>query len=173
MSTPLYDLASKNYLQALHAVAVFMDKGLEHLREAGVDPEEVVAMRLYDDMLPFRFQVQSVVHHSAGALEGVMQGEFGPPRSLAEDDYVGLQKLVEGAIGRVNAISETDVNARAGAGVIFRLGEREMPFTAENFVQTFSLPNVHFHAATAYGMLRAKGVPLGKRDYLGQPRANV
>lgn len=170
MSVTLYDLTVKNYLQTLHAVAGILDKGLEHLREAGVDPEEVVSMRLYDDMLPFRFQIQSVVHHSAGALDGVMAGEFGPPQGLEEDDYVGLQKRVEDAIGRVNAASEADVNARSGADVIFKLGERVLPFVTEDFVQTFSLPNLHFHAATAYGMLRARGAPLGKRDFLGQPR---
>ena len=35
---------------------------------------------------------------------------------------------------------------------------------------SFSLPNLHFHATTAYDILRLKGVALGKRDYLGQPR---
>jgi hypothetical protein len=29
------------------------------------------------------------------------------------------------------------------------------------------LPNVYFHAATAYGILRHAGVALGKRDFLG------
>ncbi len=47
----------------------------------------------------------------------------------------------------------------------------EIPFTAENFVLSFSLPNFYFHATTAYDILRMKGVPLGKLDYLGQMRA--
>jgi hypothetical protein len=46
----------------------------------------------------------------------------------------------------------------------------KLPFTAANFVMSFSLPNVHFHATTAYDILRMKGVPLGKRDYMGQLR---
>jgi Domain of unknown function (DUF1993)/Protein of unknown function (DUF1643) len=33
-----------------------------------------------------------------------------------------------------------------------------------------ALPNFHFHAATAYDILRSRGVPLGKRDYEGQLR---
>ena len=49
----------------------------------------------------------------------------------------------------------------------FVMGERRMPFTAEGFLMSFSLPNLHFHATTAYDILRMQGVPLGKRDYLG------
>jgi hypothetical protein len=41
---------------------------------------------------------------------------------------------------------------------------------AEGFLMSFSLPNLHFHATTTYDILRARGVPLGKRDYLGQMR---
>jgi len=32
------------------------------------------------------------------------------------------------------------------------------------------MPNLHFHATTAYDILRMKGAPLGKRDYMGAMR---
>ena len=38
----------------------------------------------------------------------------------------------------------------------------------EEQMKTFSMPNFHFHATTAYDILRSKGVPLGKRDYMGR-----
>ena len=41
-------------------------------------------------------------------------------------------------------------------------------FTAEGFLMSFSLPSFYFHAATAYDILRTKGVPVGKLDFLGQ-----
>ena len=31
-----------------------------------------------------------------------------------------------------------------------------MPFTAENFLMSFSLPNFYFHATTAYDILRTR-----------------
>lgn len=34
------------------------------------------------------------------------------------------------------------------------------------YVTTFVLPNAFFHLQTAYAILRMKGVPLSKRDYL-------
>jgi uncharacterized protein len=54
--------------------------------------------------------------------------------------------------------------------MVFQLGNLKMPFVAEGFLLSFSIPNLHFHATTAYDILRMKGVPLGKRDYLGQLR---
>jgi hypothetical protein len=62
------------------------------------------------------------------------------------------------------------VNAFEGKDVIFQIGDRKLPFTAEGFLLSFSLPNFHFHATTAYDILRSKGVKIGKRDYLGQMR---
>jgi uncharacterized protein len=53
---------------------------------------------------------------------------------------------------------------------VFQLGERKLPFTAEGFLLSFSLPNFYFHATTAYDILRMKGVSLGKRNFLGQLR---
>ena len=62
------------------------------------------------------------------------------------------------------------MNAFEGKDVVFQMGDFKMPFTAEGFLMSFSLPNLHFHATTAYDILRLKGAPLGKRDYMGPPR---
>ncbi|MDV0440794.1 DUF1993 family protein, partial [Xanthomonas sacchari] len=35
------------------------------------------------------------------------------------------------------------------------------------YILQFALPNFFFHVTTAYDILRHKGVPVGKRDYLG------
>ena len=66
--------------------------------------------------------------------------------------------------------SPGDVNAFEGKDVAFQFRDTKIPFTAEEFIQSFSLPNFYFHATTAYDILRSKGVPLGKRDFLGRLR---
>ncbi len=43
----------------------------------------------------------------------------------------------------------------------FQIGPRRLAFTAETFFLSFSLPNFHFHAATAYAILRTRA------DYTG------
>ena len=120
-------------------------------------------------MLPFRFQVIAVAHHSLGAIQGAQAGLFKPPSGPMDQDYAGLQKLIADArAGAVRRFRANTVNALEGKDVIFQLGPNKLPFTAEGFLMSFSLPNLHFHATTAYDILRMKGAPLGKRDYMGR-----
>ncbi len=67
-------------------------------------------------------------------------------------------------------LSREEVDALSGRDMVFQIGERKVPFTTDNFLLSFSLPNFYFHATTAYDILRTKGVPLGKRDFLGRMR---
>ena len=170
MAISLYDGSVKSYLQTLAAVSGFLDRGLAYCREKNLDPEEIVETRLYPDMLPFRFQVQSVVHHSLGAIEGIKNGVFRPPADLPAHDYLALQALIVGAGDALKNLMPAAINAYEGGTVIFEFRNNSLPFTTEEFLLSFSLPNFHFHATTAYDILRIKGVPLGKRDYLGTLR---
>jgi hypothetical protein len=170
MAISLYDLSVASYLQTLGGVAGFLERGLDHYRETGADPNEVVETRLIPDMLPFRFQIWSVAHHSVGAIEGVRKGVFTPPPELPALDYAGLQKVVADARATLERLTAAEVNALEGRDVVFQFRDFKMPFTAEGFLLSFSLPNFYFHATTAYDILRSKGVPLGKRDFMGSLR---
>ena len=170
MATSLYDLSVPTYLQTLGGVEGFLGRGLAYCQEKNIDPNEVVETRLFADMLPFRFQVLAVAHHSIGAMRGVKEGLFAPPAALPPLDYAGLQKTVTEAREALEKLTPADVNALDGKDVIFQIRDTKLPFTAAEFLLSFSLPNFHFHATTAYDILRMKGVPLGKRDYLGKMR---
>ncbi len=170
MAFTLYDATVANYLQTLGAVGAFLDKSLAHFREKGIDPAGIVETRLAPDMLPLRFQVVSVAHHSRGAMRGAQSGQFAPPQGHGDLDYSGLQALVKEAQDELAALAPDAVNGLAGGEVIFKLGDRALPFTVEGFLMSFSLPNFYFHAATTYDILRHKGAPLGKRDFMGRMR---
>jgi hypothetical protein len=169
MAFSLYDASVANYLQILGAVAGYMDKAAAHFKEKGSSLEEIVETRLFEDMLPFRFQIVSVAHHSRGAIEGVQKGLFAPNMGKPDLKFADLQTLVADATSSLTALTPDAVNALAGRDVQFQLGDRKLPFTAEEFLMSFSLPNFFFHATTAYDILRHKGVPLGKMDYLARP----
>lgn len=170
MPITLYDLTVPTYLQTLGAVAGFMEKALTHCREHGLDPEKIVEMRIHPDMLPFRFQIHSVAHHSAGTMAALDSGVFRPDRGATNTTFAVLQSEIAEACAALEKLTPEAVNAHDGGTVMFEAGERKLPFTAEEFVLSFSLPNFHFHAATGYDILRGQGVPLGKRDYMGALR---
>lgn len=170
MAISLYDISVANYLQSLAAVSGFLDRGLAYFRENNVDPEQIVETRLYADMLPFRFQIQSIAHHSVGAIEGVKNGIFRPPGDLPNHDYAGLQALIASARESLEKTAPETINALEGTDVVFEIRNTRIPFTAGRFLLSFSLPNFYFHTTTAYDILRSKGVPVGKRDFLGMLR---
>jgi uncharacterized protein len=170
MPTSLYDISVATYLQTLAAVTGLLDKGLAFCTRNQADPSQIVETRLFEDMLPLRFQVVAVAHHSLGAIQGAKAGVFAPPGRTELLDYPALQKLVLDATESLKRLTPAEVNALEGRDMIFQLGERKIPFTVENFILSFSLPNFFFHATTTYDILRMKGVPLGKRDYLGYLR---
>lgn len=121
-------------------------------------------------MQPFRFQVQSVAHHSLGALDAIRNGVFRPPADRSPYDYAALQKLIADTRDTLQKLTPEEVNAREGADVVFEVRDFKRLFTSEGFLMSFSLPNFQFHATTAYDILRSRGVPLGKRDYMGALR---
>ena len=79
-----------------------------------------------------------------------------------------FRQRIEDAATDLRAMEASEIDAMAEKPVTFRIGDMEIPFTAEGFVLSFSLPNLYFHTTTTYAILRAAGVPLGKRDFLGQ-----
>ena len=81
-----------------------------------------------------------------------------------------VQALVAEAIAGLEAVSREDIDALSGKPMKFEMKNVEIPFTTENFILSFSLPNFYFHATTAYDILRNQGLPLGKRDFLGKTR---
>ena len=118
--------------------------------------------------MPLHFQVVSVAHHSWGALQAMKSGTFRPPSFDLDKDYAGLQALVTEARQEIAKLDEGNVEALGEESLVFKLGKNEMPFTNENFLLSFSLPNFYFHATTTYDILRMLGVPLGKMAFMGQ-----
>ena len=172
MSFSLYDATVGTFQQLLTSIEGVLEKGKAHCEENGIELADIVETSVIDDMLPFRFQVVSVAHHSLGALRGVEAGVFGPPR-MNDENYANLQELVANAREGIANYSAEQVNAFEGKDMEFKMGPMTMPFKAEDFLLTFSLPNFYFHATTTYDILRAKGVGLGKRDFLGRMRINT
>jgi uncharacterized protein len=183
MATSLYDLSVPTFIQTLKGVAGCLGRAVTHCARIGSDPDDFVNARLIADMAPFHFQIEALSNHSVGGLETVKTGVFAPARLVGTVPFARLRTRVDEAIGALEALSPDEVNGWAGKVLdiaIYRPSDdedlvspwapRQMAFTSETFLLSFSLPNFYFHVVTAYDILRSRGVPIGKRAYQGRLR---
>jgi uncharacterized protein len=166
----LYAATVPSYQQILGAVSGLLDKAEAFCATKSLAPSEIIQARLAPDMLPFAYQVKSTVVHSVGSIEGVRRGVFSPDMTPPPDSFATLKGRVAEALAALAAIQPAEVDGFIGQDMRFSFRERNIDFTAENFLLSFSQPNFYFHATTAYDILRWKGVTIGKRDFTGRLR---
>ncbi|BFM07761.1 DUF1993 domain-containing protein [Halioxenophilus aromaticivorans] len=167
MTISLYDATIPTYLQITNACLAQLEKAQAWCTETNTAEQDIVQSRIIEDMYPLAYQIKSVHTHSVGALEGLKQGVFSPNMDEAPGDLAGLKSKLQAAVDYLQNVDKDELNGRVGAPMRFEFKDYNLPFTAETFLFSFSQPNFYFHATTAYDLLRAKGVPVGKLDFLG------
>jgi uncharacterized protein len=170
MAFSLYAATVPSFQQILGAVAGLLDKAEIYCTENGIAPTELIQARLAADMLPLAYQVKSTAVHSLGAIEGVRNGVFLPDMTAPPETFAALKSRVADTLTALAAIDRAEVEGFLGRDMRFAFGSNYRDYTAEGFLLSFSLPNFYFHAATAYDILRWKGLPIGKRDFMGKTR---
>ena len=170
MPFSLYDAVVPSNLQILRAIDALLDKAKAFCAEQSRPESDLIEARLAPDMLPFGYQVKSCAAHSIGGIEGVKAGNFSPDLSPWPTNLASLHAVLQGAIASLNEIDRDALDALADNDTQFAFGETKLPFTGANFLLSFSQPNFYFHATIAYAILRAEGMKLGKRDFMGMPR---
>ena len=144
MAFTLYDATVANYLQTLGAVSGVLDRSLKYFQENNINPDEIPDARLVPDMLPFHFQIASIVQHSKGAVEAVQSGKFSPPKGMPGVNFAGMQAAVKEAHSFMAAMTPDATNALGGKDVNFHLGEHVLPFTAEGFLNVIFVAELLF-----------------------------
>jgi hypothetical protein len=170
MAFSLYAATVPSYRQILESVSGLLVRAETFCAEKGIPPPDIIQARLAEDMLPFAYQVKSMGVHSLGAIEGVRRGVFSPDTAPPPENFGTLKARIAATLAALEAIEPAEVDAFVGRDMRFAFGDRHIDYTAENFLLSFSQPNFYFHATTTYDILRWKGVPLGKRDFLGKTR---
>lgn len=156
--------------QILGAATKLIDKAEEWCGGSGCSEGELFDARLIEDMNPLPFQVFSVAHHTGGAVQGVRAGLFSPPVGPFPQTFAASRELLSTAMATLDSVSADEAESWIGRPMTFEMPGLTLPFTAEQFLLSFSQPNYMFHAATVYDILRMRGVPIGKRDFMGRLR---
>ena len=168
MTKDIHGCVVPSWLQMLGALAEIMDKAQAYCADQGLSEQSVLDSKLADDMLPLAYQIKSACVHSLGAVEGVRAGTFSPDTSASPTSFAEAKTKLLAARDAIAAIDPAELNGLVGRDMLFAFGQFKREFLVEGFLQSFSLPNFFFHVTTAYALLRAAGVPIGKRDYMGE-----
>jgi hypothetical protein len=156
----------ETFVPALRTLSGVLDKGAEHVRAKGSDPEAMLKERIASDMFPLGSQIALACHH---AKDGTARAAgLEPPKiDIKELGFDAYKDLIAKTIETLTAMNAKAFDGASERHVEMSLsGGRLFQSNGLEFVQHWSIPHFYFHVVTAYDILRHIGVPLGKRDYM-------
>jgi uncharacterized protein len=158
-SVPVFSRMLKNLL------AVF-EKAEAFAAEQNIDLQTFVETRLAPDMIPLSGQVQIATDGAKGVSSRLAQK---PLPSWADDEvtFADLKARLQKGIDYLATFTPEEFVGSDDRTVTIKIGGQDTELTGETYLLNRGLPNFYFHVTTAYDILRHKGVPIGKRDYLG------
>ena len=155
--------------QSLGALDKILDKLAAHCELKKIDPAVFLSARLAPDMFAFTRQVQIACDFAKGAAAR-LSGQEVPSWSDNEATIAELKARIAKTLAFVNGVSSEALAQSDSKIMRIKLGrnapETEMPGVV--YLTSVVLPNLYFHATTAYAILRHNGVEIGKNDFLGR-----
>lgn len=167
MPISLHELAIDTFVHMLGDLTHVLDKGAKHAQARNFPADDLARFRLAPDMFPLSTQVYLACH----------QAKDGPARLLGQAPPAlerGLQETFEQLGARIKAtldhlrgIPRGALDDGAQRKVTIEVNpERMFDLTGFQLIRDWTLPHFYFHVVTAYDILRAAGVEIGKRDYM-------
>lgn len=168
MSIGMYQLAIPPVVRALENLRHILARGAAHCETRKIDPSALIQFRLYPDMRPLTFQVQVACDMAKGCVAR-LSGAEAPRFEDNEQTFADLESRIERTLAFVRATRAEQIDGTEEKPVTLKTPRGDLNFQGLTYVQGFVLPNVYFHCATAYNILRHNGVEIGKMDFLGKP----
>jgi uncharacterized protein len=165
LSLSLYDVSIPIYTRMLGNLAHFLDKAEAHANETGVDLATYAEASLGHGMYPLARQIQLASDAAKGGAAR-LAGVEAPAMPDTETTFPELVVRIQKTIAFLESLKREQVDGQEDRQIVLALPSRSLEFTGLSFLTTFSLPNFLFHVTTAYAILRAQGVPVGKMDFL-------
>jgi uncharacterized protein len=167
MNISMYQASVPVFIRMLDNLAAILEKAAAHAEARKIDPAVLVASRLYPDMFPLVKQVQIASDAAKGGAARLAQME--PP--AYEDNEATLADLaarLRRTVDYLRTIKAEQVDGSEDRTVTWRTRTATKTMLGMPYLLNHALPNLYFHIATAYGILRHNGVEIGKGDYLGR-----
>jgi hypothetical protein len=152
--------------RTLGALSAILAKAEAHCEARGIKPEALLAFRLYPDMFALTRQVQLACDFAARAAARLAGAE---PKGFpdTEVNFAELQARIQAARDYMAGFPVAAYEGAAERAVTIKMRGEDVTMPGLQYLTLYSLPQFHFHATTAYNILRHNGVEVGKRDYMG------
>ena len=166
MPFSIYDASVPVYQRRLEALSAILDKAAAYAAERKIEPSTLLQARLYPDMLPLVRQVQIACGH---AIRGSARLSGAEPVTIEgnANSFDDLKVLIARTLEILGSTNAEKMEGSADRDIAFPVGDRTETLKGSDYLLHFSLPNFYFHLATAYGILRHNGLPIGKADFMG------
>ena len=162
----LYEITVPQFTKMLHNLNLMMDKALQNSVERKFEMDVLLNSRLAPDQFNFIRQVQ-IACDTAKFYAARMTGKEAPVNEDTEKTLPELKARIETVIGYLNSFKAEDFKGAEERKISQPRWEGKY-LTGFEFATQHAIPNVYFHVATAYAILRHNGVPVGKKDFLGE-----
>ncbi|MGL4321512.1 MAG: DUF1993 family protein, partial [Paracoccaceae bacterium] len=100
---------------------------------------------------------------AAARLAGAEPQSFPDTETTFED----LQARIAAARAYMASFPASAFDGAENRDVTIKMRGQDVTMKGQAYLSGYSLPQFHFHATTAYNILRHNGVVIGKRDYMG------
>jgi hypothetical protein len=152
------------YTRVLDTAAHLLTKGADHAAAIGASEADMLDWRLIEDMQPLRFQMAVVCNFPRQWLARAA-GLPVPDDVAADLDLAGFKAALAEAKAYLAALTPEQFVGRDDEPLTVTIGGGMSPtLPAGQWVSVFATTNLYFHLSTAYGILRSKGVQIGKID---------
>jgi hypothetical protein len=165
MSLSMYQASVPVFARGLSMLSKLLTKAEAHAAANGLSPADLLEARLAPDMYALTRQIQAACDAAKfGAARPA--GVTPPSHPDTETSFAELQARIKAVLDFINGIGEAAFEGAETRAVALKTGSGELSFTGQDYLVSFALPNFFFHAVTAYDILRHRGLPLVKRDFL-------
>ena len=162
----LYEQSVPHFEKTLTTVEKWIDKAVEHAKSKNFEPDTLLTARLAPDMFPLTRQVQIAADMVKGAAARLSGTEI-PKFEDNEASIADLKARIAKTLAFINGIAADKFEGGEKRDILLQMRRGDLRFVGGDYLRDFVLPNLYFHVATAYAILRHNGVELGKQDFLG------
>lgn len=166
MTMSMYNALVPGLSNTLQALSAVLAKGAAHCEARKIDPNALLQSRVFPDMFPLTRQVQIACDMAKGGVAR-LAGIDNPKFEDNETTFAQLQDRIARTLAFMHSVPAEQIDGSEERSITLPLPSRTLEFTGQQYLTTFVIPNVYFHATTAYNLLRQGGVDIGKRDFLG------